>query len=375
MNAVQTTRADFAARLYDRAARTAADGNLFLSPFSVQTALAMCAAGAQGETRKVMADLIGAPVDVQEQNRQYAARHKALNSVGGNDVQLTVANALWGQNGYRFRPEYRKAVADFYDGALSEVDFRSAPDAAVKTINAWVLAKTAGKIKDLIQRGLITPDTRLVLTNAIYFKGKWDHEFDANHTWDEDWHGPGAVSKVPMMQRTGGYSYCETSDFQALDLPYRGGHLSMLVVLPRKRDGLAALEKKWAAGNVFEQVTNSLSHEETVIVSLPRFKIETELLLGSALCDMGAELAFSDAADFRGIGAEPLQISEVVHKAFIEVNEEGTEAAAATAVVMRKLAAMPTEPKTFRADHPFLFAIRDRNTNAVLFCGRVMEPK
>jgi serpin B len=374
MNAVRTPRPDFAIRLYGEVAEADARSNLFLSPFSVQTALAMCAAGAHGETRKVLADLIGAPPDVAEQNRHYAALLKTLDSAGGNDVQLSVANGLWGQHGYRFRPEYLNDVAAFYDGALSEVDFRSAPDAAVKTINAWVLAKTAGKIKDLIQRGLITPDTRLILTNAIYFKGKWDQEFDPSHTRDDDWHGPSGVVKTPLMHRTGGYLYCQTGDFQALDLPYRGGKLSMLVVLPRKQDGLAALERAWTAGRVFEQVTKLLAYEETVNVALPRFKIETEFMLSSALCAMGARLAFSDAADFTGIGAEPLKISEVVHKAFVEVNEEGTEAAAATGVAMLKLA-MPIKPKTFRADHPLLFAIRDRKTNALFFCGRLVQPQ
>lgn len=375
MTTAATVRTDFATRLYDMLARTQAGKDLFLSPFSIQVALAMCGAGAKGETRRVLADLIGAPVGVAEQNRQYAEWLAAVNGAGARHVQLTTANALWVQQGYRLQPDYQKAVAEFYDGALSELDFRTLPDQAVKSINTWVEAKTAGKIKELIRRQLITADTRLILTNAIYCKGKWASEFDTNHTWDEDWHGASGVRKVPMMHQRRGYLFYECADFQALDLPYQGEQLSLLVVLPTKTDGLAALESKWTAGQTYQQVTGSLAHEETVIVSLPRFKMETEFQLTPALCDMGAALAFSADADFSGIGADPLNISEVIHKAFIEVNEEGTEAAGATGVVMGKGAAITNEPKCFLADHPFLFVIRDRKSNAVLFCGRVLEPK
>jgi serpin B len=180
-----------------------------------------------------------------------------------------------------------------------------------------------------------------------------------------------------MMHQRGGYLYYEGNDFQALDLPYQGEQLSMLVVLSRKKDGLVALERQWAAGDTFRQVTEGLDHEGTVLLSLPRFRMETVFSLKPVLCALGAELAFSDEADFSGIGEEPLKISEVVHKAFVEVNEEGTEAAAATAVGMVFCAAiMPSvQPKVFQADHPFLFFIRDRKTNAVLISGRVLDPK
>jgi serpin B len=371
MTTAPTVRTDFATRLYDKLARTQAGMDLFLSPFSIQVALAMCAAGAKGQTRRVLAELIGAPVSVADQNRQYAAWLGSVNGAGAQDVQLATANALWVQQGYRLDPGYQKDVADFYDGACNELEFRALPDQAVKSINAWVEGRTAGKIKELIRRQLITADTRLILTNAIYFKGKWASEFDRSHTWDEDWHGASGVRKVPMMHQRHGYLFYECADFQALDLPYQGEQLSLLVVLPTKSDGLAALESKWQAGRTYQQVTGALAYEETVIVSLPRFKMETEFQLKPALCDMGALLAFSADADFSGIGAEPLTISEVIHKAFIEVNEEGTQAAGATGVVMAKSAAIMKEPRCFVADHPFLFVIRNRKTNVVLFCGRV----
>ena len=375
MTTASLVRSDFATRLYDAIASTQPNANLFLSPFSVQVALALCAAGAKGETRRVLADLIGAPLDVAEQNRQYAAWLKSVQHTGGSHVQLTTANALWVQQGNHLQPDYLKTAADIYGSACNEVDFLKLPDQAVHSINSWVENHTAGKIKELIGRQLITADTRLILTNAIYFKGKWADEFDMSHTWDEDWHGANGIRKTPMMHRRGGYLYCENADFQALDLPYLGDQLSLLVVLPRKRDGLAALEGQWATRHTYQQVVGSLAHDESVIVSLPRFRMETETQLGPVLGKLGAALAFQDDADFSGISKVPLKISEVVHKAFVEVNEEGTEAAGATGVVMAKCAAIAQEPRSFQADHPFLFVIRDRNSSAVLFSGRVLEPK
>jgi serpin B len=377
MTTTATVSNDFATRLYDKLAGTQAGKNLFLSPFSIQVALAMCAAGAKGETRRVLANLIGAPETVEEQNRQYAALLQSVHGDGQRPFQLLTANALWGQQDYHFKPDFQEAIADFYDGALHVANFRTQPDEAARTINAWVREKTRDKIRELIQRDFISPDTRLILTNAIYFKGQWDEPFQKASTRKEDWYGPSGTSKVPMMHRSGDYLYYEGEGFQALDLPYRGEQLSMLVVLPTQKEGLTTLEPKWAAQGMYRLVTKRLHHEETVIVSLPRFKMETAFTLKPVLCALGAELAFSDHADFSGIGEEPLKISEVIHKAFVEVNEEGTEAAAATGVVMDTCAApmRRPEPKVFQADHPFLFFIRDRHTNAVLFCGRVLDPR
>jgi serpin B len=377
MDTTATARNAFANRLYDRLANAQQGKNLFLSPFSIQVALAMTAVGARGETRLVMADLIGAPEIIEEQNRQYARLLKSIYGQGERPFQLVTANALWGQKGYPFKPAFQEAIADFYDGAMHEVDFRAQPDEAVKTINAWVSDKTRAKIKELIQRNLIDKQTRLILTNAIYFKGQWEQQFKSADTKNEDWHGSEA-RKVPMMHQRGGYHYHEGNGFQALDIPYQGQQLSMLIVLPRKKDGLAAVERQWVQGKSYRQVTECLDHQENVVLSLPRFKMETEFKLKPVLCDLGADLAFSDDADFSGIGKDPLKISEVVHKAFVEVNEEGTEAAAATAVLMIRCAGLsppPPQPIVFKADHPFLFFIRDRKTNAVLFSGRVLDPR
>jgi serpin B len=377
MNTAALIQSGFATRLYDTLAGTQAGKNLFLSPFSIQVALAMCAVGAKAETRKVLAELIGAPESVEEQNRQYADLLKSVNGEGERPFQLVTANALWGQHGYHFNPEYQKAVTDFYDGAFNEVNFVAQPDEAVQSINAWVSDKTREKIKELIHRDFINEDTRLILTNAIYFKGQWVERFDKGNTTDEDWHGPNGISKVPMMHRTGGYYHYYRGDgFQALDMPYEGFELSMLIVLPTSKDGLTALEARFASEGMYRQVVDGLDQEEGIIVSLPRFTLETEFRLKPVLCALGAALAFSDEADFSGIGEGPLQVSEVVHKAFVEVNEEGTEAAAATGVSMGLCIVRPTtEPLVFKADHPFLFFIKDRDTNTVLFAGRVLDPQ
>jgi serpin B len=377
MDTPATAPNDFATHLYDKLAETQAGKNLFLSPFSIQVALAMCAAGARGETRRVLADLIGAPESVEEQNRQYALLLRSVHGNGDRPFQLVTANALWGQQGFHFKPDFQRAIADSYDGAFHEVNFQDRPDEALRTINAWVSAKTREMIRELVKRDFIGDDTRLILTNAIYFKGRWEKVFEEADTRDEDWHGPSGTGKVPMMYPRGSYLYFDGGSFQALDLPYQGWQLSMLVVLPRTKDGLASLERQWAGGTTYRQVTDGLDHEGTVIVSLPRFKLEMEFRLKPVLCGLHAELAFSDEADFGGIGEEPLKISEVVHKAFVEVNEEGTEATAATAVGMLMCAGVigpPPRTVVFRADHPFLFFIRDRDTNAVLFSGRVLDP-
>jgi serpin B len=374
MNALATLRSDFAARLYDKVASAEPVNNVFLSPFSVQVALAMCAVGARGETRRVLADLIGAPANVDEQNRQYAELLKSINGTGQRPFQLLSANALWGQRSYRFDSEFRQTVVHYYEGAFEEVDFRTQPDAAVKKINDWVSTKTRSRIQGLILRSFIHPNTSLVLTNAIYFRGAWERQFDESQTRKEDWYGTDS-RKVPMMHRRARHLYYENDNLQAIDLPYEGGTLSMVVVLPRRHDGLADLESEWVTGGTYQDVVKNLQQEQTVQVGFPRFKIETGCNLRTLLCDLGATLVFSSKADFSGISTEPLTISEAVHKAMVEVNEQGTEAAAATAIGLRSAAAIAPPPKTFQADHPFLFCIRERKTGAVLFCGRVLDPK
>jgi serpin B len=353
-------RSNFAARLRDRLSETNAGENFFFSPLSIEIALAMCAAGARGATRDALADLLGLPDDVDEQNQNYA---RLLGSFGGSSnraVELVIANAIWCQ---------------YYRGLCTEINFRS-PRQAVETINTWVSDQTRQKIKNLLTPELINADTELVLTNAIYFKGEWENQFEQKMTRNERWLGRDGAPDIPLMRRTGGYLYYSSDEFQAVNLPYKGRQLSMLVVLPRKMDGLAALESQWTKRGLLQKVIAGFD-SETVHLSLPRFKVESSFELKPLLIAMHAELPFSDEADFGGISAEPLKISEVVHKAFAEVNERGTEAAAATAVLMMRTTGpgtRPPEPKVFRADHPFLFFIWDRKTGDVFFSGRLLDP-
>jgi serpin B len=368
MTATASADTGFAIRLYDALAKAHAGQDLFLSPFSIHAALAMVGAAARGETRHELAALLGEPESVEQQNRRYAGWIEQVTSDTAGHVQLAIANGLWGQQGVAFNPSYRQAIADCYGGALNEVDFQASPGDAVQTINAWVAGKTAGKVAALVTPELVGRDTRLIATNAIYFKGRWASAFDPKDTLDDDWHGPRGIRKVPLMQQRGGFRYCETAQYQALELLYQGEHLSMVIVLPRETT--AALD---AAGLTYRQVTSSLAFEKRVIVSLPRFKIAGAFQLKPVLSELGAVRLFSPSADFSGMSVPPPQFGDVVHQAVIEVNEEGTEATGATAVVLRKGGAAG-QPKVFLADHPFVFFIRHRQSNAVLFCGHVLEP-
>jgi serpin B len=386
MNAAANSSSDFATVLYTKLAGTPAAKNLFFSPFSIRVALAMCAVGARGETRQVLTELIGVPENVEEQNLQFAKLLDSIYGAGKQPFLLNMANALWGQEGYPFKSDFQETIADFYYGALHQVNFRTQPDAAVKTINDWASEKTEARITQLINRRQVDDDTRLVLTNVIYFMGRWDEPFKRPRR-EVSWHGPDGPTKVPMMHQNRSYRYYENNCFQALDIPYIGEQLSMLVVLPTSRDGLASVESQLATTGNFQQLTARL-HNEQVNVLIPRFAMQTEFSLKSVLCALGADLIFRDDADFSGIGGvtmssrlydtkrrdETLRISDVVHKAFVAVNEEGTEAAAFTAVPIAR-APLNYRPKVFWADHPFLFFIWHRKTDTVLFAGRVVNPK
>jgi serpin B len=350
-------------------------GNLFLSPFSISTALGMAAAGAKGKTFEEMEKVLHLPKDAP------AAFGEVLKSINGETdakkrgFTLTTANALWAQQGYPWKPEYKKLVATNYGAGLFDVDFKGNADAARGTINAWVEKETREKIKNLLPMGTVTNLTRLVLTNAIYFKGDWEVKFKKENTKDLPFTlADGKKAEAPLMHRVGGFSYAETDNYQVLDLPYAGKRLSMSVILPRKPDGLPAVEKELSGEKLIATLKN-LHHEKVVHVHLPKFKVEKSFTLNEPLIKLGMKAAFT-AADFSGMsnGGEALNISAVLHKAFVDVNEEGTEAAAATGVVLEPTAApVPAKPKYFRADHPFLYLIRDHTTGSVLFMGRLLE--
>lgn len=348
-------------------------GKLFFSPASVSTALAMTYAGAAGATADQMAAVLHFPLPPDRLPEPYGAFQKALLTAG--EGRLRIANRLWGRDGYPFRPEFLALTREHFGAELAVVPFGSAPEAARNTINAWVEAQTSGKIRDLLPPGVIDNLTRLVLTNAVYFKGNWEHPFRKENTQEEDFHVTGDKStRVPMMSQTARFRHFAGEGLQALELPYEGGKLAMLVLLPDAPDGLPALEQALRL-DALERWTAGLNHKR-VRVFLPRFKMESQFALQDTLAAMGMPLAFDPAkADFSGIVTrEDLSISAVIHKAFVDVNEEGTEAAAATGIAIVASAAAPVPPPVFRADHPFVFAIRDNTTGALLFLGRVVNP-
>jgi serpin B len=352
------------------------EGNLFLSPYSISTALALTSAGARGKTAEEMAAVLHFPA-VGEVHPALAALMHEVNSGGAKKgYRLYSSNGLWGATGYAFRPEFLKVAKDDYGADLTNLDFATDADGARRTINARVEQDTQNKIRDLIAPGVLMPVTRLVLTNAIYFKGNWEQPFSKNRTKEETFRtAGGAKPKVPLMNRTARFGYSEWQDLQALELPYTGKELCLLVLLP-KNDNLAGLEKTLTPDRIAD-ISAKLSRQE-VIVHLPRFKTTAEFELSKPLKDMGMSLAFSDRADFSGMtsSSEALMLSKVLHKAFVEINEEGTEAAAATAVIATPTAA-PARPKAipvFRADHPFIYLIRDTRNGSILFLGRLADP-
>ncbi len=365
----------FALELYARLRER--DGNLFLSPYSVSTALAMTYAGARGDTAAQMADVLHFDLKGEALHRAFGQLVERLNEQGEKGgYQLSVANALWGQKGYGFLKEFLDLTEAHYGAGLHEVDFEKGLEAARQTINAWVEEETQDKIKELIPKGALDVLTRLVLTNAIYFKGDWASPFEEEETKDEPFTLlDGQKLDVPMMHQTEKFGYAEDEGLQVLELPYVGKELSMVVLLPKSADGLADLEKSLTAENLEKWLAGL--RRRNVVVALPRFKVTCGFALGKALKSMGMTDAFSPAAaDFSGMngGKEPLWIGAVIHKAFVEVNEEGTEAAAATAVMMVGGMARPEPTPVFRADHPFLFLIRDTRTGSILFLGRVANP-
>jgi serpin B len=354
-------------------------GNLFLSPFSISTALAMTSAGAKGATLDEMQKVLHLPADPHPAFGELIARFNGTSPTEKRTYQLTTANAIWAQKGYPWRPEFTDLTRKDYGSGLMQTDF-GMPEVARQAINAWVEKETHEKIRDLIPAGVIDALTRMVLTNAVYFKGSWAAPFKTEQTKDQPFYlADGMKAEVPLMFQTGRFEYGEftpTSDnpAQILELPYTSKELSMLVLLP-SAGKLAELEDRLSASTLADWTKEM--HPIRLEVFLPRFKTEKAVTLKGPLQALGMKEAFSDnAADFSGMhtGSEKLFISAVLHKAFVDVNEEGTEAAAATGVVM-KTRAVQAQPKVFRADRPFLFLIRDNATGSILFLGRFSNPK
>ena len=352
--------------------------NLFFSPYSISTALAMTYGGARGETEKQMADVLHYNLGQDRLHSTFGKLQQDLDTEEKDKgYQLHVANALWGQKDYKFLEEYLQLTQKYYGAGLKQVDFVNEREKARNTINIWVENKTNNKIKNLIPKGILTGLTRLVLTNAIYFKGDWASKFKEENTKEEFFYTkPDRKIKVPLMHQTEEFRYGQTEELQILELPYKGEQLSMVIVLPKERNGLGRLEKQLKPDNLKDW--QKTLRKRKVEVYLPKFTLTSTFSLSKTLAKMGMPYAFdipARSADFSGMdGSKELFISAVLHKAFVEVNEEGTEAAAATAVVM-SLRSMPLPPPIFRADHPFLFLIRDTRTDSILFMGRLVNPE
>ncbi|MEJ2046788.1 MAG: serpin family protein [Dehalococcoidia bacterium] len=367
----------FAVSLYQ--ALRGGSGNLFYSPYSISLALAMTYAGARGETEQQMADTLHFTLPqnrlhpaFNSLNIELAKRGQGAKGKDDEGFRLHIVNAIWGQKGYQFLSSFLDTLAENYGAGLRILDFIEAPEESRITINDWVSEQTEGRIKDLIPQGMIDSLTRLVLTNAIYFNAAWAFPFNEDLTSDGVFHLiNGDEVTVPMMRQSESFGYAEGDNYQAIELPYDGNELSMVILLPASGE-FSAFESSLDLAKLQEIIDDI--HYRQVALTMPKFEFESSLDLKSTLSDMGMPIAFSSDADFSGMtGNRELSITDVVHKAFVSVDESGTEAAAATAVIVG-LTAIPEEPVTVNIDRPFVFMIRDISTGTVLFLGRILDP-
>ncbi|MBK8023944.1 MAG: serpin family protein [Chloroflexi bacterium] len=364
-------------------------GSFVFSPLSVSLALAMTYNGAEGDTAAEMASTLHFTLDKAALNRALAAltaqllqNGNAEESEGSPERRLSIANALWGEQTYPFNTAFMAQLEADYGAGMKLTDFINAAEAAREMINTWVEDQTNGLIKDIVPQGAISAMTRLVLANAIYFKSNWMEQFEETATQD----GPftlldGSTVIVPMMRQQSEFVYLAGEGYRAISLPYGGG-LAMEIYLPDA--GMFEAFEDTFTPEMLLMLRNSASYGP-VLLTMPRWKTESTVPMTEILQQMGMQLAFSDAADFSGmidttvadgVAEGELSISDVLHKAFISVDEHGTEAAAATVVIMELTSAMPnpTEPFVFTVDRPFVYTIVDQTSGAVLFMGRVLDP-
>jgi serpin B len=377
LTSVVTSNNQFAVDLYRKLSADETGKNIFVSPFSISTALAMTYEGSAGNTRAQMAAVFHFNQSDAERQTGFADLMAATRPGPGKHYKLEVANALWGQKGYHFEASFLNATKKYYGGALENVDFAGNTEGARVEINTWVEDHTAQMIRDLIPKGAIQSDTPLVLTNAIYFKGDWVTPFKEAATQNEPFHVTNNQAvPVPMMHQTAHFSYVQEDGVEAIELPYADGDLSMIAILPDPEQG-GDIDKLSATLTVDE--IDKLRRDmdlQNVEVFFPRFNLEAGYSLGSTLAAMGMPDAFSEErADFSGMTGSPnLYIGKVIHKARIEVNEEGSVAAAATAVIMLPKSMPMSRPEVFRADRPFLFMIVHDTTGSILFMGKLSNP-
>ena len=350
------------------------DGNLFYSPYSVSIALAMTYAGARGETEQQMADALRFTLPQDRLHPAFNVLDQALASRGASsdEFELHIVNRIWGQVDYPFLESFLDVLAENYGAGLNLLDFVNATEQSRVAINDWVADQTRDRIKDLIAPGAITALTRLVLTNAVYFKAAWEEPFNEALTEDGSFHRlDGSQVTVPMMRQNASFGYAAGDGYQAIELPYEGGELSMVIFLPDAAR-FAEFEAALDAAHV-DAIAQALAPRDLAL-TMPRFSFTRDLSLVEVLSAMGMPIAFTGAADFSGMnGSQDLFIQGVLHKAFVAVDEEGTEAAAATAVIVGLTAAPPSELNV-TIDRPFIFIIRDIETKTILFVGRVLHP-
>ena len=367
----------FALDLYR--ALSGGEGNLFFSPFSISQALAMTLAGAKGETERQMMNTLRYELtqdrlhpSFNALDRELASRGRSLQGEEDRLFQLNIANAIWGQHGYEFLPGFLDVLAENYGAGLRPLDFAGAPEESRTRINEWVSEETQGKVMDLLPTGTVDSFTRLVLTNAIYFNASWTWPFNKRDTQERPFHSVGGETvMVPMMSETSDdfYGFARGKGYQAVDVPYSLGEMSMTILLPDEGKFEESLNAE-ALDRILDDI--EIDH---IALTMPLFEFESEFGLGETLAGMGMPDAFGPGADFSGMtGNRELRISKVLHKAFVSVDERGTEAAAATAVAV-PVSGPVKDPIPVTVDRPFIFLIRDRATATVLFLGRVMNPK
>ncbi len=350
------------------------EGNLFFSPYSTSTALAMTYAGAKGQTATEMSKVLHFTLEQDSLHPAFASLMGMLNTKDKQGFQLSIANRLWGQQGYDFLKRFKQLTQDNYGAALEEVDFINATEKTRRTINKWVEQQTQDKIQNLIAPDILNSLTRIVLTNAIYFKATWVNQFDPAKTKNQPFTiAPGQQVDVPMMSQEASVGYTEFDNLQVLELPYVGEdtYTSMVILLPKNVDGLAELEQQLTPENLRTWLSSIRDDNCPEMIQLPKFRLNSAFEFKQVLSKMGMASAFDDAADFSGMnGRKDLFLANVIHKTFVDVNELGTEAAASTAV----RGELRCGGERFSADRPFIFLIRHIQSGSILFMGRVVNP-
>ena len=350
--------------------------NLVFSPYSISTVLSMVYSGAGGTTAEQMSDVLYLPQAEQVDPASRELRERILSNDTLSGMEISLANAIWAQQGFDFLPDYIGNIQLMYEAPLTEMDFindNSREESRIK-INMWVEENTRQKILDLIAPGVLDASTRMVLTNAVYFNGSWQWTFDEQLTSPSIFHvSPAESIETDFMHLTKSLPYYEDNEVQAIKLPYRNERLSMMVILPRSPDGWKMISRILDHERLGKLESQFESRE--VRVSVPKFTTEWKMDLGRELSGMGMDLLFGRYADLSGMtGEKNLFVDKVIHQAFIEVSESGTEAAAATAAVISLKSSLTDAPVSFKADHPFLYLIRDHQTGCIIFMGRLVNP-